>query len=86
MLKGNVQRILTLFMTSDTRKYEVHNLAPLGNSDHMTISARVSYSSSMSASIQAPKRKIWLYANMPYVPVGIKETKKKKTPKQTGVH
>ena len=49
-------------MTSDPEKYEVHNLAPLGKSDHMTISASFSYSTSMSASIPAPKRKLWLYA------------------------
>ena len=48
-------------MTSDPEKYEVHNLAPLGNSDHMTISASFSYSPYMSASIPAPKRKLWLY-------------------------
>ena len=54
--------ILDLFMTSNPEKYEVHNLKPLGNSDHMTISASFSYSTSMSVSIPAPKRKIWLYA------------------------
>ena len=49
-------------MTSDSEKYEVHNLAPLGNSDHMTISASFSYSPTMSASIPAPKRKLCFYA------------------------
>ena len=33
------QNILDLFMTSDPEKYEVHNLAPLGISNHVTISA-----------------------------------------------
>ena len=62
-VEGQSQNILDLFMTSDPEKYEVHNLAPLGNSDHMTISASFSYSPTMSASIPAPKRKLWLYAN-----------------------
>ena len=61
-VEGQCQNILDLFMTSDPEKYEVHNLAPLGNSDHMTISASFSYSPTMSASIPAPKRKLWLYA------------------------
>ena len=49
-------------MTSDPEKYEVHNVAPLGNSNHMTISASLSFSPTMSTSIPAPKRKLWLYA------------------------
>ena len=49
-------------MTSDPEKYEVHNLAPLGNSEHVIISASFSYSPTMSASILVPKRKLWLYA------------------------
>ena len=61
-VEGQGQNILDLFMTSDPEKYEVHNLAPLGNSDHMTISASFSYYPTMSASIPAPKRKLWLNA------------------------
>ena len=50
-------------MTSDPGKYDAHNLAPLapGSSDHMTLSASFSYFPTMSASIPAPKRKLWLY-------------------------
>ena len=61
-VEGQRQNVLDLFMTSDSKKYEVHNLAPLGNSDHMSISASFSYSPSMSASIGTPKSKLWLYA------------------------
>ena len=61
-VEGQHQSVLDLFMTSDPKKYEVHNQAPLGNSDHMIISASFSYSPSMSASVPAPKRKFWLYA------------------------
>ena len=32
-VEGQCQNILDFFMTSDLEKYEVHNLAPLGNSD-----------------------------------------------------
>ena len=45
----------------DPQKYEVHNIAPLGISDHMTIAASFSYSPSMSTSILNPKPKFWLY-------------------------
>ena len=55
------QNILDIFMISDPEKYEVHNLTPLGNSDHMTIFASFSYFPTTSASIPAPKRKLWLY-------------------------
>ena len=54
--------LLGLQFDVSPKKYEVHNLAPLGNSDHMTISASFSYFPTMSASIPAPKRKLWLYA------------------------
>ena len=61
-IEGQRRNILDLLMTSDPEKYEVHSLAPLCNSDHMTISASFSYYLTMSASIPAPKRKLWLYA------------------------
>ena len=41
-VEGQRQNVLDLFMTSDAKKYEVHNLAYLGSSDHMTISASFS--------------------------------------------
>ena len=56
-VEGQSRNILDVFMTSDPEKYEVHNLAPLGSSDHMTISASFSYFPTVSASISAPKRK-----------------------------
>ena len=57
------QNLLDVFMTYDPEKYEVHNyIAPLGNSDHMTVSTSFSYSPTLSASLSAPKRKLWLYS------------------------
>ena len=51
-VEGQRQNVLDLCMTSNLEKYEVYNLAPLGNSDHMTISASFSYFPSMSVSIK----------------------------------
>ena len=35
-VEEHCQNVLDLFMTSNPEKYEVHDLALLGNSDHMT--------------------------------------------------
>lgn len=58
---GQNQNILDLFLTSHHEKYDVSVSAPLGNSDHCTISAAFSYTSCNNASPKAPKRLVWLY-------------------------
>ena len=58
---GHSQNILDLFMTSHPEKYDVKLLAPLGNSDHHTISTSFSYTSLRTVSAPAPKRIVWQY-------------------------
>ena len=57
---GQAINLLDLFLTSHPEQYEVKVIAPLGNSDHCTISA-ISPLESSPVSPAAPKRLVWLY-------------------------
>ena len=59
-VEGHSVNILDLFLTSHPERYEVNVNAPLGNSDHCTISA-ISPLETSPASPAAPKRLVWLY-------------------------